>query len=90
MKTSYNGIDALRYSARDDFLKNMPSCFCINKIKGALTQDAPGREGCLLSGALDLTECLGENGLKDFNEWILIFDFYRRSNCWYNATFPWS
>lgn len=69
---TYNGIRGYRYSIRDDFLNDIPDCFCIDKIKDALTDDI----GCLYSGALDLTECLGEmNDSKDFNEWILIYLF---------------
>ena len=55
-KTEYNGIAAYRYSTRDDFLNSMEKCFCINKINGSLVEE----DGCLYSGALDLTECLGK------------------------------
>lgn len=55
-RVTYNGIRGYRYSIRDNFLNDMPDCFCINKIKDALVDD----NGCLYPGALDLTECLGE------------------------------
>ena len=55
-KTSYNGIPAYRYSTGENFLNDIPNCFCVNKIKDALVED----DGCLYPGALDLSECLGE------------------------------
>jgi len=51
---TYAGIDGYRYSPRGDFLNEMPECFCINKIRDALVQP----NGCMYSGALDLTDCL--------------------------------
>ncbi|CRL06919.1 CLUMA_CG019584, isoform A [Clunio marinus] len=51
---NYNGIRGFRYSIRNNFLNEMPDCFCIDKIKGALTENS----GCLYPGALDLTDCL--------------------------------
>lgn len=60
-RVSFNGIRAYRYSSRDNFLNRMDKCFCIDKIKGALVEET----GCLYSGALDLTDCLGKkNNLK--------------------------
>lgn len=75
-RTTYSGIKGYRYSIRNDFLNNMPDCFCIDKIKDALTDDI----GCLYSGALDLTECLGEQiNSKDFNEWTFKFIFLNQT-----------
>lgn len=65
---TYAGIDGFRYSPRGDFLNEMPECFCINKIRDALVQP----NGCMYSGALDLTDCLGEKvDSEDFNAWII-------------------
>lgn len=71
-RVTYSGIRGYRYSARDNFLNDMPDCFCIDKIKDALTDDA----GCLYSGALDLTECLGE--MKEFKrlQWVDVDNFF--------------
>lgn len=52
--TSYAGIDAFRYSTRENFLNDLDECFCINEIPNALKD---GR-GCLLRGALDLSQCI--------------------------------
>lgn len=38
----------------------MANCFCVNKIKGALTDDV----GCLYPGALDLSECTGKRRIR--------------------------
>lgn len=59
-KTTYEGIPGFRYKVGDNFLNNIGSCygndcFCINKINGSLRDES----GCLYSGALDLTDCLG-------------------------------
>lgn len=67
-RVTYNGINGFRYSIRDNFLNDMSDCFCINKIKDALVED----NGCLYSGALDLTECTGEERSEDFNAWHVI------------------
>lgn len=70
--TSYNGINAYRYSNGENFLNQFSDCFCIDKIKGALTDD----NGCLYPGALDLSECLGKkNGQKTSMSgcWLVIF-----------------
>nr|QGW50718.1 sensory neuron membrane protein s3 [Propsilocerus akamusi] len=58
-KIKYEGIEGYRYSTRDNFLSEVgpqygTECFCVNKIKNALTND----DGCLYPGAIDLTECL--------------------------------
>jgi lysosome membrane protein 2 len=58
-KTTYDGIPGYRYQTRDNFLNQIGSCygndcFCVNKINGSLRND----DGCLYSGAIDLTECL--------------------------------
>lgn len=53
--TSFNGINAFRYTAKQSFMRNQDSCFCINATRGALLQD----NGCLLPGALDLSQCVG-------------------------------
>jgi hypothetical protein len=61
-ETSYRGIRGFRYSITDEFLNNLDQCFCINKIKDALTDES----GCLYPGAIDLSDCLGKFR-KDFN-----------------------
>lgn len=58
-ETEYKGIPGYRYETRDNFLNNIGpchgnECFCIDKISGALKEE----NGCLYSGAIDLTECL--------------------------------
>lgn len=58
-KTNYKGIPGYRYQTRDNFLNQIGTsygndCFCVNKINGSLRND----DGCLYSGAIDLTECL--------------------------------
>jgi hypothetical protein len=55
-RSSYQGIPAYRYSTDDGFLNDMPECFCVDKIKDALTDE----RGCLYKGAIDLTQCFGE------------------------------
>jgi len=60
-ETEYKGIPGYRYETRDNFLNDIGpchgnECFCIDKISGALKED----NGCLYSGAIDLTECLGK------------------------------
>lgn len=56
-KVNYQGIGGYRYSSGNDFLNEMPDCFCTGKT--TLT-DA---NGCLYPGALDLTECLGKKNI---------------------------
>lgn len=59
-KTAYNGIPALRFVTRDDFLNQIgpkygKDCFCTN-----IVQKIPIKaDGCLYSGAMDLSPCLG-------------------------------
>ncbi|XP_070499103.1 sensory neuron membrane protein 2 isoform X1 [Chironomus tepperi] len=58
-ETEYKGIPGYRYETRENFLTDIGpcygnDCFCIDKISGALKED----NGCLYSGAIDLTECL--------------------------------
>lgn len=84
-ESNYRGIGGFRYSTRDNFLNNIPNCFCINKIKDALTDDA----GCLYPGAIDLSECLGMANKRFqrvdiFQSWFL----FRCSNCCINAALP--
>lgn len=55
-ETNYRGINGYRYSVTQDFLNQLDDCFCINKIKDALTDE----KGCLYPGALDLSDCVGE------------------------------
>lgn len=52
-RSSYQGIPAHRYTINNNFLNDMPDCFCVNLIKDALTDD----RGCLYPGAIDLTQC---------------------------------
>ncbi|CAO1333390.1 unnamed protein product [Diamesa hyperborea] len=58
-ETKFNGIPGYHYVTKQNFLNEIgpeyaTDCFCVDKIKGAL-----GREdGCLYSGALDLTDCI--------------------------------
>lgn len=59
---SYENIPALKFVAADNFLKNQDRCFCMNGINGALTQ----ADGCLFSGALDLSSCLGKKFYSNF------------------------
>ena len=66
-QTEYKGIPGYRYETRENFLTDIGpcygnECFCIDKISGALKED----NGCLYSGALDLTECLGLKKIKRF------------------------
>jgi lysosome membrane protein 2 len=58
-KVTYDGIPGFRYQTRENFLNQIGSCygndcFCVNKINGSLRND----DGCLYSGAIDLTDCL--------------------------------
>lgn len=58
-EVKYKGIPGYRYITKDNFLNEIGQCygndcFCVDKISGALKED----DGCLYSGALDLTECL--------------------------------
>lgn len=66
-ETNYRGINGYRYSVTQDFLNRLDDCFCINKIKDALTDD----RGCLYPGALDLSDCVGEL------RWWLIEDVWK-------------
>lgn len=82
--TSYNGINAYRYSHGQNFLNEFSDCFCINKIKDALTDD----KGCLYPGALDLSECLGKKNSQKTSMsgcWQVYF-LFRCTRCCYNAT----
>ena len=55
-ESNYQGIPAYRYATNDNFLNDMPECFCVDKIKDALTD----YRGCLYPGAIDLTQCFGK------------------------------
>lgn len=59
---SYENIPAFKFVAADNFLKNQDKCFCMDGITGALTQE----DGCLFSGALDLSSCLGKKYFENF------------------------
>lgn len=65
-ETKFNGIPGYHYVTKPNFLNEIgpeyaTDCFCVDKIKGAL-----GREdGCLYSGALDLTDCIGEFNVQE-------------------------
>lgn len=60
-KVNFNGISAYRFETRNDFLHDVGpeygnECFCIDKIP-----NVPSRpNGCLYSGAIDLSNCQGE------------------------------
>lgn len=57
----YKGITGMRYTLGDNFLNNIGpeyhnDCFCVNQIANVMKR----KNGCLYSGALDLSQCLGD------------------------------
>jgi lysosome membrane protein 2 len=56
----YKGIPGYRYETKADFIaeldpKYKTGCFCVDKVFNGITKP----NGCLYSGAMDLTNCLG-------------------------------
>ncbi|CAH2103106.1 unnamed protein product [Euphydryas editha] len=54
-ETSHQGIPALRFVAGEWFLNNNEGCYCLNVTRGINAED-----GCLLKGAIELFNCVGE------------------------------
>lgn len=60
-KVNFVGIPAYHFETSDDFIRNVGpeygnECFCIDRIS-----NVPSRpNGCLYSGAIDLTTCQGK------------------------------
>lgn len=57
----YHGIPGYRYSIGENFINDIGpeynnDCFCVDKLTNVIKR----RNGCLYTGALDLTTCLGE------------------------------
>jgi lysosome membrane protein 2 len=82
-KVTYKGIAGFRYVTKDNFLNDIGpnygnECFCVDKIAGALKHE----DGCLYSGAIDLSECLGLRYFQkiSMSGLILFQNYYRRTD----------
>ncbi|XP_045458353.1 sensory neuron membrane protein 2-like [Melitaea cinxia] len=71
-ETSHQGIPALRFVAGEWFLDNNEGCFCLN-----LTRGINADNGCLLTGAIELYNCVGTFLVLTYPHFLYADHIYR-------------